>query len=95
MENYYAKSVILGRKSSGTFFGLKYENKSKHYKMQITAVCWQTWAVDIIDADTEKPVDRFTMKQSGEKTPSLELSDSRFYKKGYHYEASNCEMYSA
>ena len=95
MENYYAKSPVLGRGSSGTFFGLKYKNKSKNYKMRIYCVCWQTWAVDIIDADTEKPVDRYMLKQIEEKNTSFTLKDTKVYKTGWHWEITGCEMYSA
>jgi uncharacterized protein YpuA (DUF1002 family) len=93
-QNYFAKSPVLGRKSIGTFYGLTYKNKSKHYKMQITAVVsdvWQQWNIDIIDEDTNRTVDCFMLIQTGEEV-TFKLSDSRVYKHGYHWESTGCEV---
>lgn len=92
MENYYAKSPVLGRVSRGSFYGLKYKNKSKHYRVRIYCVCRQTWVVDIIDEESDKVFDILMLRQAEEKTPYFELSDSPVYKHGYHWKSTACEI---
>lgn len=93
-RNYYASSILLGRKSKGHFFGLKYVNKSKDYLLRIRVVCWQTWLVEIYEDTSEKLLDSFCIHQEGENLPTLELKNSRVYKHGYYYKFKNAEIYT-
>lgn len=87
--NFYASSVIIGRKSKGCFFGLNYVNKSKDYLLRIHVVCWQTWLVEIYDNTSKKPIDSFFVYQREEELPTIELRNSRVYKHGYNYKFKN------
>lgn len=96
MESYYAKSDILGRGAKGSFCGLFYKNKSKRYKLQIIAAYWQTWAVDILDVDTNSLIDRVMLHQRVEGiTPKFEFKDARGYKHCWSYVTSGAEVYKS
>lgn len=92
MENYYAKSVLIGRNSHGNFFGLNYKNESKYYRIQIFAVTWQVWAIDIYVGDIL--VDTAMLHQTGPELPTFEIRNSKVYKHGYYYSVSGAELYS-
>lgn len=92
MENYYAKSNFIGRKSYGSFFGLQFKNESKDYRIQIFAVTWQVWAVDIYYGKEFQ----FTvmLRQTGPELPTFEIRNSKCYKHGWCYTITGAESYS-
>lgn len=91
-NNFYASSTIIGRKSEGSFFGLKYRNKSKHYKVRIHVVHWQTWFVELYNDNDGIKETAFYLHQVGEAAPSIEIRDSNAYKIGYRYCWENAEV---
>lgn len=91
-NNFYASSILFGRKSKGDFFGLKFKNKSKSFTLRLHVVCWQTWCVELYKDET--PVTSFYLVQIGEKTPTLELRNSRVYPRGYNFDIRNAEVYT-
>ena len=93
-NNFYASSTIIGRKSKGSFFGLKYRNRSKHYKIRIHVVHWQTWFVELYDANDDIKETSFYLQQVGKAAPSIEIRDSNVYKNGYRYCYENAEVYT-
>lgn len=92
MENYYAKSILIGRNSHGNFFGLNYKNESKRYRIQIFAVTWQVWAIDVYIGDTL--VNTAMLHQTGPELPTFEIRNSKAYKYGYCYSVSGAELYA-
>lgn len=92
MENYYAKSVLIGRNSHGHFFGLNYKNESKYYRIQIFAVTWQVWAIDVYIGNTLAVT--YMLHQTGPELPTFELRNSKVYKHGYQYNITGAELYS-
>lgn len=93
MENYYAKSIFIGRNSHGNFFGLNYKNESKRFRIQIFAVTWQVWAIDIYIGDTSVYT-TMLLHQTGPELPTFEIRNSKVYKYGYYYSVTGAEIYS-
>lgn len=88
--NYYAESPLLERKNSGVFYGLKFRNISKYFKMKICVVCWQTWFIEIYNSRDNTLENSFYIHQNNNEEPVMcELRNCKY---GYTFIVKNAEV---
>lgn len=78
------KSIELGYKSNGTFYGLKYQVNNKYLTVRITVVDWQLWKVEF------NCTTLFIRQASNDTLPSFTLKKADKQKTGYIVEHAYC-----